>query len=147
MSTTPTDTAPLPRKSLIEKVEAWGTSSLPPMGMATLITALHFRPFQPLPMLLTPALIFTSYVTLSGWAIDGAGLNMACSGLYALLAMRRRPASIRNKFSARGFVRGVAIGLGASNAIAGGWVYFTGDRKREKADRIARNRWGGPTPK
>ncbi|KAL8380805.1 hypothetical protein RB595_005208 [Gaeumannomyces hyphopodioides] len=133
---------PEPPRSVVSQLEAWGKSSMPSMGLATLVTALHFRPFQPLPMAFVPVLVFNSYLSLAGWAIDGAGMTAAWSGMYALLALRRRPASLRSKFTARGLVRGAAIGLGAANAVAGGWVYFTGDREREKAERVARNRWG-----
>src|SRR5689334_12802547 len=38
---------------------------LPPMGLATLITALHCRPFQTLPMLFTPLLVFSSYLSVA----------------------------------------------------------------------------------
>lgn len=112
------------------------------MGLATLVTALHYRPFQPLPMLFAPLLLFSSYLNVAGFKIDGAGMTAAWSGLYALLALRRRPRSLRARFTARGVVRGAAVGLGFTNAVAGGWVYATGDRKVEAAERKARNRWG-----
>jgi hypothetical protein len=38
-------------------------------------------------------------------------------------------------------VRGAAIGLGASNAVAGGWVYMKGDFKKDDEERAARRRW------
>lgn len=118
---------------------------MPPMGLATLITALHFRPFARLPMLLfTPMLIFSSYLNLAGFKIDAAGLSAAWSGLYLLLAARRRPAiaGFRQRFTARGAVRGAAMGLGGVNLLAGGWVYATGDRKAETEERKERDRWG-----
>lgn len=113
------------------------------MGLATLITSLHFRPFQKLPMLLfTPMLLFSSYLNLAGFKIDAAGLGAAWSGLYLLLAARRRPASLRQRFTARAAVRGVAMGLGGVNALAGGYVYATGDREAERIERTERDRWG-----
>lgn len=116
------------------------------MGLATLLTALHARPFARLPMLLfTPMLLLSSYLSLAGLRIDAAGLGAAWSGLYVLLAARRRPAanSLRRRFlSARGAVRGAAMGLGAANALAGGYVYATGDREAERAERRERDRWG-----
>lgn len=116
---------------------------MPPMGLATLITALHFRPFQKLPMLLfTPMLLFSSYLNIAGFKIDSAALNATWSGLYVLLAARRRPASLRQRFTARGAVRLGAMGLGGINTLAGGWVYATGDREAEKVERQERDRWG-----
>lgn len=98
---------------------------------------------QPLPLFLfTPTLLFSSYLNLSGFTTASAGLTAAWSGLYALLALRRRQ-GLRGKFSIRGLVRGSAIGLGAANAAAGGWVYLNGDFKKDDERRRARNRWSG----
>lgn len=117
-------------------------SSLPPALMATLVAALHARPARPLPLaLFVPPLLFSSYLNLSGYQTGSAGLTAAWSGLYALLALRRRQ-GLRAKFSARGLVRGSAVGLGAANALAGGWVYFGGDFQRDAEERARRNRWG-----
>lgn len=113
------------------------------MGLATLITALHFRPFQKLPMLLfTPMLLFSSYLNIAGFKVDSAALTATWSGLYVLLAARRRPASLRQRFTARGAVRLGAMGLGAANALAGGYAYAVGDREAEKQERQERDRWG-----
>ncbi|KAL2024158.1 hypothetical protein VTK56DRAFT_9938 [Thermocarpiscus australiensis] len=131
-----------PPKGLASKLTTWGTSALPPMTLASLITALHLRPFQALPMLFTPLLAFSSYLTLAGFKIDGAGMTAAWSGVYVLLAARRRPASLRSRFSLRGVVRGSAMGLGAANTVAGLYTYATGDRKAEEAERREVNRWG-----
>jgi hypothetical protein len=68
-------------------------------------------------------------------------MTTAWSGLYALLALRRRQ-PLRAKFTARGLVRGMAVGLGATNAVAGSWVYMNGDRKVDEKVRLERNRWG-----
>ncbi|KAM0263792.1 hypothetical protein ACHAQJ_001110 [Trichoderma viride] len=129
-------------KSISEHLTEWGSSSLPPSLLATLITALHARPLQPLPLtLFTPALLFSSYLNLSGYPTASAGLAAAWSGLYALLALRRRQ-GLRAKFSIRGVVRGGAIGLGAANCVAGGWVYLHGSKERDRQAREERNRWG-----
>lgn len=121
---------------------SFAESSLPPSLLATLITALHARPLQAIPLaIFTPPLLFSSYLNLSGYETASAGLTAAWSGLYALLALRRRQ-GLRAKFSVRGAVRGGAIGLGAANAIAGGWVYINGDFKRDNEARMERNRWG-----
>ncbi|KAK0634580.1 hypothetical protein B0T17DRAFT_586349 [Bombardia bombarda] len=131
-----------PPKSVLSSLNGWGSSSMPAMGMATLITALHWRPFQALPMLFTPLLMFSSYVNLAGFKMDSAGMTAAWSGMYVLLAARRRPASLRNKFTLRGAVRATAMGLGVANTVAGGYTYATGDRKVEEEERVERDRWG-----
>lgn len=114
------------------------------MTLTTLIIAQHARPLQPLPMLFTPMLIFSSYLTLAGFRTDGAGMTAAWSGIYTLLAARRRPpASLRNRFfSLRGVVRGAAMGLGVVNTVAGLYTYATGDRQKEEEERRELNRWG-----
>jgi hypothetical protein len=117
-------------------------SSLPPMSLATLITALHYRPFQALPMLFTPLLMFSSYLNVAGFKIDSAGMTAAWSGIYVLLAARRRPVTLKNKFSVRGAVRLTAMGLGTVNCIAGGYTYATGNRKMEEQERKDLNKWG-----
>ncbi len=102
---------------------------------------MHARPLQPLPLFIfTPPLLFSSYLNLSGYTTGSAGLTAAWSGLYALLALRRRQ-GFRSKFSARGLVRGAAIGMGATNCVAGGWVYFMGDFEKDEAERKRRRRW------
>ncbi|KAF3067792.1 hypothetical protein CFAM422_008428 [Trichoderma lentiforme] len=113
-------------KSITERLTEWGSSSLPPSLLATLITA---------------PLLFSSYLNLSGYPTASAGLTAAWSGLYALLALRRRQ-SLRAKFSIRGIVRGTAVGLGAANCVAGGWVYLHGSKDRDRDERESRNRWG-----
>ncbi|KAG5973964.1 hypothetical protein E4U55_000168 [Claviceps digitariae] len=129
-------------KSVVGHLQDWGSSSMPPALMATLVTALHARPMKLFPLVVfVPPLLFSSYLNLSGYQTGSAGLTAAWSGLYALLALRRRQA-LRSKFSPRGLVRGSAIGLGASNAVAGGWVYFGGDFQRDAEERMRRNRWG-----
>ncbi|ROT35223.1 hypothetical protein SODALDRAFT_329408 [Sodiomyces alkalinus F11] len=127
--------------SLTEKIRNWGTSSLPPAIHGILITALHARPLQPLPLLMAPALLFGSYVSLAGFPTDAAGITCAWSGIYTLLALRRKQ-RLRNKFTVRGGVRAGAITLGLANSVAGGFAYTTGDRKRDELERQERGRWG-----
>jgi hypothetical protein len=96
-------------------------------------------------MLFTPLLVFSSYLTLAGFKIDGAGMTAAWSGMYVLLAARRRPGTrmgMGRALSLRGFVRGSAMALGAANTVAGGYVYATGNRKLEEEERREVNRWG-----
>ncbi|KAI1298663.1 hypothetical protein F5Y03DRAFT_398033 [Xylaria venustula] len=133
---------PEPPKSVKSQLEAWGNSSLAPTGLATLITALHLRPAQPVPLLFVPVLLFSSYANLQGFKIDSAGVTTAASGTYALLALRRKPVGgFRSKFSIRGAVRGSAIGIGVVNVLAAGWVYATGNRQQEKQYREDNPRW------
>ncbi|OLN87293.1 hypothetical protein CCHL11_03703 [Colletotrichum chlorophyti] len=130
------------KSSFLSTVREYGTNPLPPAIHAIFIAALHGRPLKILPFSFAPALLFSSYVNLAGFYTDSAGFTCALSGLYALLALRRRQ-PLRSKFTARGLVRGTAIGMGFANSAAGGWVYATGDRKKDEAERKARNRWGG----
>ncbi|KAL2160163.1 hypothetical protein VTH06DRAFT_1818 [Thermothelomyces fergusii] len=124
------------------RLRAWGTSAIPPMTLTTLIIALHARPPQPLPLAFPPLLVFSSYLTLAGFQTDGAGMTAAWSGVYALLAARRRPGSLRSRLSLRGAVRGAAMGLAVANAVAGLYTYATGDREKEERERRELNRWG-----
>ncbi|KEZ46076.1 hypothetical protein SAPIO_CDS0923 [Scedosporium apiospermum] len=130
----PTEVQQTPQEKITSTLQNWGS-------LATLVVALHGRPLQPLPLLFAPVLLFSSYVNLAGFPTDSAGITAAWSGLYVLLALRRRQ-SLRNKFSLRGVVRGCAIGLGTMNFASGAWVYAHGDRKADKEERIRRNRWG-----
>ncbi|KAI1337265.1 hypothetical protein F5Y15DRAFT_157908 [Xylariaceae sp. FL0016] len=136
---------PEPPKSVTSTLDAWGNSSMAPTGLATLITALHARPFQVHPMLFVPLLLFASYANLQGFKIDSAGVTAAASGTYALLALRRSPGAIWRKFSVRGVVRGSAVGIGAMNTVSGGWVYAKGStkasREKERANRRDNPRW------
>ncbi|EEQ28288.1 conserved hypothetical protein [Microsporum canis CBS 113480] len=127
-----TSTSAKPKLSLAQYARAWGESPFPPTLLATFVTALHFRPFQPLPMLFPPVLLLTSYMNLAGFKKDSAGANAAWSGLYVLLAGRRKQA-LKKKWSARGMVRGVAMGVGLANLISGGMVYVLGTREDEES--------------
>ena len=132
---------------------------MPAMGMATLIAALHTRPVQPLPLFFAPALMFSSYVNVAGYAIDSAGMTAAWSGMYVLLALRGRRLAARGKSlwtlasqrtsrrrmetRARRGVSIATIGLGTINCVAGGVTYgIVGDRVAEAEARKERNRWG-----
>ncbi|KAI5860451.1 hypothetical protein GGS23DRAFT_237422 [Durotheca rogersii] len=142
-------------ESSVSRIEEWGNSPLPPVALATLVAALHFRPLQPLPLAFAPVLLFASYANLQGFRADGAGVAAAASGTYALLSLRslRRGIGRRRRaqpayswrsvarLSARGFVRGAAVGLGLANAIAGVWVYSTADRDAERRERRDNPRW------
>ncbi|KAI2642151.1 hypothetical protein GGS21DRAFT_501352 [Xylaria nigripes] len=132
-----------PRSPIKSQLEGWGKSSFAPTGLASLITALHLRPVQPFPLLFVPALLFSSYANLQGFKVDSAGITMAASGTYALLALRRKPAGgFRKRFlSVKGAVRGSAIALAVMNAAAAGWVYATGNREEEKQYRKDNPRW------
>ncbi|KAH6656677.1 hypothetical protein BKA67DRAFT_552668 [Truncatella angustata] len=140
MAATP-PTTPEPPKEAQFVLTGWGTSSMAPAGLATLITALHFRPFQTRPMIFVPILLFSSYINLQGFKKDAAGISAAASGTYALLALRRSPGALLRKFGVRGAVRGAAVGLGVMNALAGGWVYATRSRDLEKKERDENPRW------
>ncbi|WYZ36983.1 hypothetical protein EsH8_II_000489 [Colletotrichum jinshuiense] len=130
------------KASLFSRLHEYGTNPLPPAIHAIFIAALHGRPLKILPFSFAPALLFSSYVNLAGFPTDSAGFTCAISGLYALLALRRRQ-PLRKKFTAQGLVRGTAIGMGFANAAAGAWVYANGDRKKDEDERKTRNRWGG----
>ncbi|KAL5115042.1 hypothetical protein ACEQ8H_007083 [Pleosporales sp. CAS-2024a] len=119
------------KPSALHSLRTWGENSVPPTLLATLITAQHARPFQPLPMLFPPVLLFSSYLNLSHYQTDAAGLTAAWSGLYALLAMRRTQA-LRNKFTVRGLVRGASLALCTVNVIGCGLAYTFGKREKEE---------------
>ncbi len=102
------------------------------MLLATTVTALHARPFQPLPMVFPPILLFSSYLNLSNYVTESAGITAAWSGLYLLLASRRKVTgtSLRrrlgSKFGARGLTRGAAMAIAGANVVCGGITYSLG---------------------
>ncbi|KKA30558.1 hypothetical protein TD95_004514 [Thielaviopsis punctulata] len=131
------------QSSFLSRLDGWGKSSMPAAGLATLITALHWRPMQPVPALvISPTLLFASYINVAGFPTDSAGLTASMSGLYALLALRRKQKIHAKFFSTRGLVRGAALGMAAFNCLASSYVYSRGDRKEDLEMRIERNRWG-----
>ena len=107
-------------------------SSVPPAILATLIAAQHLQPPQFLPLLFPPVLMFSSYLSLLDRKVDAAGTSAAWSGLYLLLA-RRRKQKLRQKWSVRGIVRGTTMGVCAVNLAAGGLVYAINKRNKEPA--------------
>ena len=46
-------------------------------------------------MMFAPMLLFSSYLNLSDYKTDAAGITAAWSGLYGLLAMRRSQVGLR----------------------------------------------------
>jgi len=126
------------KKTAFSYAEHWGKSPLPPTVLATLVTALHARPFQTLPMLFPPILLFSTYLNLSNFTIDSAGLTAAWSGLYLLLARRRKVAGanfsarLTSKYGARGLTRGGAMVLAGLNVAGCGITYAFGRRKGEE---------------
>ncbi|KAG7285401.1 hypothetical protein NEMBOFW57_010028 [Staphylotrichum longicolle] len=101
----------------------------PPKSVASKLTAWGSNPSHGLP----PLLIFSSYLTLAGFKIDGAGMTAAWSGVYALLALRRRPASLRNPL--------LPARRGARHGHGPGRRQHPGGRAEEE-ERRELNRWG-----
>ncbi|PBP19517.1 hypothetical protein BUE80_DR009701 [Diplocarpon rosae] len=132
------DNQEVAKNAAISFATEWGKSPLPPTLLATLITALHARPFKPLPMLFPPVLLFSTYLNLSNFKVDSAGLTAAWSGLYLLLARRRKVAGanfssrLGAKIGARGLTRGSAMLLAGTNVLGCGVTYVLGDRKAEE---------------
>lgn len=82
-------------------------------------------------MLFPPALLFTTYLNLSGYKTDAAGTSAAWSVLYMLLASRRKH-KIKEWASVRGGIRGATLALCAANAVGGGIAYATGRGGKEE---------------
>ncbi len=89
-------------------------------------------------MLFPPVLLFSTYLNLSSYTIDSAGLTAAWSGLYILLARRRKVAGanissrLGSKFGARGLTRGGAMFLAGANVLGCGVTYAFGRRSAEE---------------
>jgi len=122
------------KRTAIQTAKVWGENPVPPALLATLVFAQHARPFQPLPMLFPPLLLFSTYLNLQGFKIDSAGTTAALSGTYLLLAGRRRVGFI-HKFGARGIIRGATMGLCLINVVGGGLAYGFGSRAKEDVKR------------
>ncbi|KUJ12077.1 uncharacterized protein LY89DRAFT_688554 [Mollisia scopiformis] len=127
------------KRTAISYATDWGKSPLPPTLLATLITALHARPFQPLPMLFPSVLLFSTYLNLSSYVVDSAGITAAWSGLYLLMARRRTgymgktfTARLGSKYGARGLTRGAAMVLAGANLVGGGVTYAFGKGGKEE---------------
>jgi hypothetical protein len=88
-------------------------------------------------MLFPPVLLFSTYLNLNSFIIDSAGITAAWSGLYILLAQRRKTSGLgftgrlTSRFGARGLVRGAAISVAAINLVADGVTYTLGRRDDE----------------
>ncbi|PSN63976.1 hypothetical protein BS50DRAFT_558270 [Corynespora cassiicola Philippines] len=121
------------KEGVLRSLRNWGENSVPPTLLATLITAQHARPFQRLPMMFPPILLFASYLNLSNYKTDAAGISAAWSGLYALLALRRKQ-PMKQKFTVRGVVRGASLGLCAVNVAGGSLAYVFGKREKEEKE-------------
>ncbi|KAJ0419942.1 hypothetical protein BJY00DRAFT_313418 [Aspergillus carlsbadensis] len=119
------------KATLMQRLRAWGENPFPPTLLATLITAQYMRPFQALPMLFPPVLLFTSYANIQGFKTDTAGISAAWSGLYLLLAGRRKQPFMK-KWGARGITRGATMGLALVNMVGGGLAYTLGKREVEE---------------
>lgn len=135
------------RNSTVSYIEAWGGTSssiflprlnpitltgspFPPTLLAAFIAAQHARPPQFLPLLFPPILLFSSYLNISNYKIDAVGISAAWSGVYLLLAGRRKQ-SIVQKWGVRGVIRGATIGLSLTNLVSGGLVYAIGKTVKE----------------
>jgi len=126
------------KQSVLQTAKKWGEylltllieNPVPPALLATLVFAQHARPFQPLPMLFPPMLLFSTYLNLQGYKIDSAGTTAALSGAYLVLAGRRR-VGLMNKFGTRGILRGATMGLCLANLVGGGLAYGFGSRSKE----------------
>lgn len=103
------------------------------MLLATLVTAQHARPPQLLPLLFPPVFLFSAYLNVYDVKKDSAGITAAWSGLYLLLA-RRRKHPLMQKWGTRGIIRGATMGLCVANLLGGGFVYATGKRSAEGKD-------------
>jgi hypothetical protein len=77
-------------------------------------------------MLFPPVLLFSTYLNLSGFQTDSAGLTAAWSGLYLLMARRRIVAGAN--FSSR-----LGTKLSGVNVIGCGVTYALGRRKDEES--------------
>ena len=119
------------KKKRKETNSSFSESSVPPTLLATLITAQHARPLQLLPLSFAPVLLLSSYLNIYGHKVDSAGIGAAWSGLYLLLA-RRRKQTFASKFGVRGVVRGGTTGLCVAQVVSGGMVYAVGKGEREE---------------
>jgi len=78
-----------------------------------------------------PVFLFSSYLNIYDYKVDSAGLSAAWSGLYLLLARRRKQAFV-SKWGPRGIIRGTTMGLCVAQLVSGGMVYAVGRRDKEE---------------
>jgi len=121
------------KPTAIEYVKAWGEAPVAPAILATLIAAQHLQPPQALPLLFPPVLLFSTYLSLNGHKKDAAGTSAAWSGLYLLLASRRKQRFMK-KWGVRGVIRGTTMGMCALNLVTGGFVYAMAKRDKAASD-------------
>jgi hypothetical protein len=114
-------------------IQTFKENPFPPTLLATLVTAQHMRPFQMVPMLFPPVLLFTSYANVQGYKVDSGGISAAWSGLYLLLAGRRKQPFMK-KWGARGIIRGATMGICLANLVGGGLAYTMGKREDEEGE-------------
>ncbi|KAK5116747.1 hypothetical protein LTR62_007421 [Meristemomyces frigidus] len=125
------DAAQKAEQGIMQYAYAYGLNPVPPALTATLISAQHLRPFQTLPMLFAPVLLFSSYLNVNGYKKDAAGVTSAWSAAYVLLALRRKQ-QFTSKFGTRGLVRGATLGLCVANVVSGGLAYAFSKREDPK---------------
>ena len=82
-------------------------------------------------MLFPPILLFSSYLNVGGFKVDSAGITAAWSGIYLLLAARRKAGGIRQRFNTGGLVRGATVGMCLFNVATGAVAYGMGKRRED----------------
>lgn len=100
-------------------------SPLPPMALATLLTAIN-RPFKVMPMTVSAFLLSSAYLNVHGYATDAAGITFSWSMLYLFLSRKKASAKLAKKFGARGLITGAARGVAVANLVGCGVAYATG---------------------
>jgi hypothetical protein len=85
-------------------------------------------------MTVPTVMLFSTYLNLNDYKVDSAGITAAWSGLYLILAQRRKPAKFIHTFGARGLIRGATMGVAAINLVACGATYAFGRGKPEEEE-------------
>jgi hypothetical protein len=90
-------------------------------------------------MLFPPVLLFSTYLNLNNFVVDSAGVTAAWSGLYLIMANRRKVKGsfgqrVGGRFGARGFVRGGAMALAVGNLVGCGLSYGLGRRAKDDGE-------------
>ncbi len=120
--------------AVVARLTLFIESPLPPAALATLIAAQHVRPPQFLPLLFPPVLLFSTYLNLSAYEVDSAGITAAWSALYLILARRRKQPFVK-KWGTRGIIRGTTLGLCLVNLLGCGFTNATSRRSKEEVKR------------
>lgn len=97
-------------------------SPVPPTVLAALIAGQYLRPPRVIPLLFPPALLFSTYLNINGFVTDAAGFSAAWSGVYLLMARRRKQA-FASRWGPRGLVRGATMATCLVNLACGGLTY------------------------